>query len=187
MRPGGDVLVKRRGKPPGAAAPRRTMEVGASIWKGHSQHGTSPFHGVCYPSHMGTCLGSPPQLAGLSGTASTDYKPEHCCGAEHPEHVFLNSGGKTRLEKGLSAPTPEAESRNRALFHKETPEGTWWVTGSPAGLQHRGCNFPSGSTRTLPPCFLQRIFIRTEGDALPQLVHRTCPQPRHRAAAQMCI
>lgn len=122
-------------------------------------------------------------------------KPENCRGAEHPGHVFLSSGGKTHLEKGLSAATTEAESRNGALFRKETPEGTQWVTGSPPGLLHGGCNFPPGSMRTgththtesSPLAFCSEYLSENEGDALPQLVHRTRPQPRLRAAAQMCF
>lgn len=107
-------------------------------------------------------------------------KPENCRGAEHPKHVFLSSGGKTHLEKGLSAANPEAESRNGALFRKETPEGTRWVKGSPPGLLHGGFNFPPGSTRTgthtqKAPPLLSAVNIYPKMRVMP--CHSWCTGP----------
>lgn len=117
-------------------------------------------------------------------------KPENCRGAEHPEHVFLSSGGKTHLEKGLSAATPEAESRNGALFRKETPEGTRWVT-EPSRVIAQGMQFPSRlnkdrhtHTHTHSPPLLSAANIYPKMRVMPCHSWCTGPSPSPGSAPQ---
>lgn len=191
MRPGGDVLVKT---PRSCCCRQDDGNLGKHLERVLSaQDLTFPWGPLTMPA------GYVPRVRAMTCWAQRHQdhrviKPENCRGAEHPEHVFLSSGGKTHLEKGLSAATPEAESRNGALFRKETPEGTRWVT-EPSRVIAQGMQFPSRlnkdrhtHTHTQSPlAFCSEYLSKNEGDALPQLVHRTQPQPRLRAAAQMCF
>lgn len=64
----------------------------------------------------------------------------------------------------------------------------------PSWVIARGMQFPSRlnedrhtHTESSPLAFCSEYLSENEGDALPQLVHRTRPQPWLRAAAQMCF